>query len=267
MFRTYRHASERSKMKLKDKVAIITGASKGIGKAIAERYAQEGARVMLASRSLAALEEIANQIKDSGGQAAAMQVDVCDHDSIEDLIRRTVSEYGNLDIMVNNAGISSAHASVELTPDVWDQAVKTDLYGVFYGCQSAARVMMNQASGGCIINITSMYGISAVPMRAAYCASKAGANMLTRVLSSEWASYGIRVNAIAPGYIRTELVQDIIDRGILDKEAIEKRTPLGRMGEVRDIEGLAVYLAGDEASFVTGSIFTVDGGWTAYGYI
>jgi 3-oxoacyl-[acyl-carrier protein] reductase len=254
-------------MKLKDKVAIITGASKGIGKAIAERYAKEGARVMLASRSLEVLEEIANQIKDSGGQASAMEVDVCDHDSIEDLVRRTVSEYSCLDIMVNNAGISSAHASVDLTPDIWDQAVKTDLYGVFYGCQSAARVMMNQAFGGCIINITSMYGISAVPMRAAYCASKAGANMLTRVLSSEWASHGIRVNAIAPGYIRTELVQDIIDRAILDTEAIEKRTPLGRMGEVRDIEGLAVYLAGDEASFVTGSIFTVDGGWTAYGYI
>jgi NAD(P)-dependent dehydrogenase (short-subunit alcohol dehydrogenase family) len=127
--------------------------------------------------------------------------------------------------------------------------------------------MMKQASGGCIINITSMYGTSAVPMRAAYCASKAGANMLTKVLSSEWAAHGIRVNAIAPGYIRTELIQDIIDRGILDTEAIEKRTPLGRIGEVRDVVGMAVYLAGEEASFMTGSIIHVDGGWTAYGYI
>ena len=254
-------------MKLKDKVAIITGASKGIGKAIAERYAKEGARVMLASRSVAVLKEIAKAIVDSGGIASAMEVDVCNHRSVETLVRKTASEFGRLDIMVNNAGISSAHASVELSPEIWDQAVKTDLYGVFYGCQSAARIMMNQASGGCIINITSMYGISAVPMRAAYCASKAGANMLTRVLSSEWASHGIRVNAIAPGYIRTELVQDIIDRGILDTAAIEKRTPLGRIGEVRDVIGMAVYLAGEEASFMTGSIITVDGGWTAYGYL
>ena len=254
-------------MKLKDKVAIITGASKGIGKAIAERYAQEGALVMLASRSVDVLKEIANRIAESGGQASAMGVDVCDHGSIDALVRQTVSVYGRLDIMVNNAGISSAHESMDLPPETWDEAVKTDLYGVFYGCQSAARVMKDQASGGCIINITSMYGISAVPMRAAYCASKAGANMLTRVLAGEWASHGIRVNAIAPGYIRTELVQDIIDRGILDTQAIEKRTPLGRIGEVRDVVGMAAYLAGEEATFMTGSIITVDGGWTAYGYI
>jgi 3-oxoacyl-[acyl-carrier protein] reductase len=254
-------------MKLEDKVAVITGASKGIGKAIAERYAKEGARVMLASRSVAVLKEIAKEINASGGQASAMEVDVCDHHSIEALVSQTVSVYGCLDIMVNNAGISAAHPSMDLTPEIWDQAVKTDLYGVFYGCQSAARIMRDQASGGCIINITSMYGTSAVPMRAAYCASKAGANMLTKVLSSEWAAHGIRVNAIAPGYIRTELIQDIIDRGILDTEAIEKRTPLGRIGEVRDVVGMAVYLAGEEASFMTGSIIHVDGGWTAYGYI
>ncbi len=254
-------------MKLKDKVAIITGASKGIGKAIAERYVQEGARVVLASRSVEVLQEIANQITDSGGQASAMHVNVCDHESIEALVRQTVSEYGGLDIMVNNAGISSAHASMDLTPEIWDQALKTDLYGVFYGCQSAARIMQDQASGGSIINITSIYGISAAPMRAAYCASKAGANMLTKVLAGEWACHGIRVNAIAPGYIRTELVQDIIDRGILDTDAIEKRTPLGRIGEVRDVVGMAAYLAGDEAAFMTGSILTVDGGWTAYGYL
>ena len=254
-------------MKLKDKVAIITGASKGIGKAIAQRYAQEGARVMLASRSVDVLKEIANQIIESGGQAAATEVDVCDHGSIEALVHETVAAFGQLDIMVNNAGISSAHESMDLSPEIWDQAVKTDLYGVFYGCQSAARIMKEQASGGCIINITSMYGISAVPMRAAYCASKAGANMLTRVLAGEWASHGIRVNAIAPGYIRTELVQDIIDRGILDTESIENRTPLGRLGEVGDLEGMAVYLASEESSFMTGSIITLDGGWTAYGYI
>ena len=112
-----------------------------------------------------------------------------------------------------------------------------------------------------------MYGLVAAPMRAAYCASKAGANMLTKVLAVEWADKNIRVNAIAPGYIRTELVQGIIDKGILDVTAIEKRTPKGRMGEVKDLMEIAVYLASDEASFMTGSIITIDGGWTAYGYL
>jgi NAD(P)-dependent dehydrogenase (short-subunit alcohol dehydrogenase family) len=168
--------------------------------------------------------------------------------------------------MVNNAGISMAHPSEDLSPEEWTRAVETDLFGVFYGCQSAARQMMRQG-GGCIINITSVYGLVAAPMRAAYCASKAGANILTKVLAIEWASKKIRVNAIAPGYIRTELVQDLIDQGILPVGAIEKRTPQGRIGEVEDVVGLAVYLASDEASLMTGSIVNIDGGWTAYGYL
>jgi NAD(P)-dependent dehydrogenase (short-subunit alcohol dehydrogenase family) len=127
--------------------------------------------------------------------------------------------------------------------------------------------MMKQEDGGCIINITSMYGEAAIPLRAAYCTSKAGANMLTKLLASEWAQKNIRVNAIAPGYIRTDLVQGLIDQGSLPVDAIKKRTPQGRIGEVEDVVGLAVYLAGDESKYMTGSIVTVDGGWTAYGYL
>jgi NAD(P)-dependent dehydrogenase (short-subunit alcohol dehydrogenase family) len=253
-------------MKLKNRVAVITGASKGIGKGIAIRYAQEGAAVVVVSRSMDALSAIADEIRKSGGQALALPVDVRRSDSVQEVVDKAVQKYGKLDIMVNNAGVSMAHPSEELSGEDWIRALETDLFGVFYGCQSAGRQMMKQG-GGCIINITSIYGIVAAPMRAAYCASKAGANMLTKVLASEWASKNIRVNAIAPGYIRTELVQGVIDKGILPVGAIEKRTPQGRIGEVQDVLGAAVYLASDEASFVTGSIVTVDGGWVAYGYI
>ncbi|MBW2632649.1 MAG: 3-oxoacyl-ACP reductase FabG [Deltaproteobacteria bacterium] len=253
-------------MKLQDKVALITGASKGIGKGIALRYAQEGATVVLASRSMDLLSMAADEIKSRGGQALALEVDVRSSDSIQIAVDRTVAQFGRLDIMVNNAGISMAHPSENLAPEDWTRAVETDLFGVFYGCQSAARQMMKQ-EGGCIINITSIYGLVAAPMRAAYCASKAAGNMLTKVLASEWAAKKIRVNAIAPGYIRTELVQGVIDKGLLPVGAIEKRTPLGRMGEVEDVLGAAVFLAGDEADYITGSILTVDGGWTAHGYL
>jgi len=253
-------------MRLNNKVAIITGASKGIGEGIATRYAQEGAAIILASRSLDRLSAIAEKINSEGGQALALEVDVRQSESIQAMVNKTVENFGRLDIMVNNAGISMAQPSEELSPEDWTRAVETDLFGVFYGCQSAARQMIHQG-GGCIINITSVYGIVAAPMRAAYCASKAGGNMLTKVLASEWASKKIRVNAIAPGYVRTELVTDLIDKGVIPVDTIEKRTPQGRMGEVEDVLGAAVFLASEEAAFVTGSILTVDGGWTAYGYL
>jgi len=256
----------KGRMKLKGKVAIITGASKGIGKGIAVRYAQEGAAVVLASRAMDLLTPIASQINQEGGKALAWEVDVTRFESVSTMVDKSVEQFGRLDIMVNNAGISMAHPSEELSPQDWQRALDTDLSGVFYGCQCAARKMIPQG-GGCIINITSVYGIVAAPGRAAYCASKAACNMLTKVLAIEWAKKNIRVNAIAPGYIRTELVQGVIDKGMLPIGAIEKRTPLGRIGEVEELLGLSVYLASDESGFMTGSVVNIDGGWEAYGYI
>jgi NAD(P)-dependent dehydrogenase (short-subunit alcohol dehydrogenase family) len=254
-------------MKLKGKVAIITGASRGIGKGIAVRYAEEGASVVVASRSMALLKKVVEEIRDKGGRALAIDLDVTEYESIEGVMSKTVAEFGRLDIMVNNAGISMAKPSAELSPRDWQRALETDLSGVFYGCQCAAKEMIRQGEGGCIINITSVYGLVAAPGRAAYCSSKAAANMLTKVLAIEWAKNKIRVNAIAPGYFRTEMVQGVIDSGMLPLGAIEKRTPLGRIGEVPEILGLAVYLAGDESAYMTGSIINIDGGWEAYGFL
>lgn len=195
-------------MKLQGKVAIITGASKGIGKGIALRFAEEGAAVVLASRSPDILRAITDQIKNAGGKALALEVDVTNYDSVVQMVDKSVEHFGRLDVMVNNAGISMARPSEDITPEDWHRALATDLYGVFYGCQCAAQKMIPQG-GGCIINITSVYGIVAAPGRAAYCSSKAAANMLTKVLAVEWAKKNIRVNAIAPGYFRTELVQGL----------------------------------------------------------
>lgn len=253
-------------MRLKDKVAIVTGASKGIGKAIALGYAKEGASVVLASRSLETLQIIEREIKRAGGEALALPLDVRDPGSIQTVIEKTVSAYGRLDILVNNAGISMARSSEELSDEDWKNAVETDLFGVFYGCRAAARVMIPQG-GGSIINVTSVYGMIAAPRRLAYCASKAGANMLTKVLAAEWAKKHIRVNAIAPGYTRTELVDDVIEKGMISLEAIEKRTPMGRIAESEEMVGLAVFMASDESSYMTGSIVNIDGGWVAYGYL
>ncbi|MBW2561773.1 MAG: 3-oxoacyl-ACP reductase FabG [Deltaproteobacteria bacterium] len=253
-------------MKLKDKVAIVTGASKGIGKAIAEAYAREGASVVLASRSLNVLETNAQEIKQAGGEAMAVSVDIRKVESINDLVKKTVDRYGRLDLLVNNAGITMGGPSEDLAPEDWRMALETDLFGVFFASQAAARIMMPQGGGG-IINISSVNGILAAPRRAAYCASKAAVNGLTKVLAIEWADRKIRVNAIAPGYVRTELVQDVIDKGAISLDAILRRTPQGRIGEVEDIAGLAVYMASDESSYMTGSIVNIDGGWAAYGYL
>lgn len=253
-------------MKLKDKVAIITGAGKGIGKAIARGYAKEGATVVLAARSLDLLQIIEREIKTAGGEALALPLDVRDPAGFQNVIEKTVSAYGRLDILVNNAGISMARSSEELSDEDWKNALETNLFGVFYGCRAAARVMIPQG-GGSIINVTSIYGMTAAPRRLAYCAAKAGANMLTKVLAAEWAKKNIRVNAIAPGYTRTELVDDVIEKGMISLEAIEKRTPMGRIAESEEMVGLAVYMASDEASYLTGSIVNIDGGWIAYGYL
>ena len=253
-------------MKLKNKVAIVTGASKGIGKAIATTFAKEGASVVVASRSLNVLEAIVQDIQKSGGEAMAVSVDIRKVESINNLVKKAVDRYGRLDLLVNNAGITMGGPSEDLSPEDWRIALETDLFGVFFASQAAARVMMPQG-GGNIINISSVNGILAAPRRAAYCASKAAVNELTKVLAIEWADRRIRVNAIAPGYVRTELVQDVIDKGAISLEAILKRTPQGRIGEVEDIAGLALYMASDESAYMTGSIVNIDGGWLAYGYL
>ncbi len=253
-------------MKLQNKIALVTGASKGLGKAIALRFCTEGATVLLASRNMSSLRELSGRINNSGGHALPISVDVTDPVSVQQAVDSAVENFGRLDIMVNNAGISMIVPTVELSTDQWRNAMETNLFGVFYGCRAAGRQMIKQGSG-CIINVSSILGQNAAPMRAAYSTSKAAVNMLTKVLAIEWAKEKIRVNAIAPGYICTEMVQKSMDQKLFSSMEIEKRTPLGRLGNADDIAAAALFVASDEASFMTGEILTIDGGWTAYGYV
>lgn len=253
-------------MKLKNKIALVTGASKGLGKAIALRLSTEGATVLLASRNIASLTELSDQINNCGGRTLAISMNVTDPASVQRAVDSAVKNFGRLDIMVNNAGISMIVPTVELSTDQWCLAMETNLFGVFYGCRSAGQQMIKQGSG-CIINISSILGQNAAPMRAAYSTSKAAVNMLTKVLAIEWAKEKIRVNAIAPGYIHTEMVQKSMDKDLFSDEMIKKRTPMGRLGSVEDIAEAALFVASDAASFMTGEILTIDGGWTAYGYV
>ena len=218
---------------------------------------------MLASRSIDLLSSIAGQIGKEGGKALAVELDVRKYESIENMVNKTVEHFGRLDILVNNAGIGMAVPSEELNPKHWQRALDIDLSGVFYGCQCAARKMIPQG-GGSIINITSAFGLVAVPARAAYCASKAGCNMLTKVLAVEWAKKKIRVNAIAPGWVTVENYWNVLP-GFNEKDAMEsakKAVPVARYGLPIDIAKLAVFLCTDDAGYIVGQTIVADGGTT-----
>jgi len=251
-------------VKLNDKVVIVTGGSRGIGRGIGMRFLREGARVIFVYRSAPGFTD---EIKQLGEQATALQADIADADAAAGIVAETVSRYGRLDILVNCAGINRVSPSELLPAADWDRIIQVNLNGLFYCCQAAGRQMIAQRTGGSIINVSSGYGQVAAPERAPYCSSKAAVIMLTKVLGIEWARHGVRVNALAPGYTSTEMVRRIIADGILDEAAIRRRTPLGRLCEIPDVENAAVFLATEQSAFITAETITIDGGWTAYGYL
>jgi NAD(P)-dependent dehydrogenase (short-subunit alcohol dehydrogenase family) len=252
---------------LAGKVALVTGASRGIGKACALALAEAGADVVCAATTAANAEPVAEQVRALGRRALAAAAEVQDAAQVGALFDAAEGALGGVDILVNNAGISVPQLILEMDETTWDRVVDTNLKGVFLCAQRAARGMQARGAGGAIVNIGSLAGENAFPMRANYCASKAGVHHLTRVMAIEWARLGIRVNCVAPGYVLTELVQELHAQGRLQISALEARTPQGRLGTPRDIADAVVYLAGDGAAYVTGSVLLVDGGWHAYGHV
>jgi len=247
---------------LEGKIAVVTGSSRGIGQAIAEAFARGGATVVVSARDLERTEQVAAGIVSSGGRAYAIPANVTMAADVEHLVRVTVEQFGRLDILVNNAGISPYWKGAEQTAESeWDEVIATNLKGTFLCAQAVGRVMIPQKSGS-IINMSSIGGQVALPNLAAYCASKGGVEQLTKVLAVEWAQHHIRVNAIAPGYVETDLTRGIQKRPRL-QEAISRQTPLGRLATAEELTGAAVYLASDASSYVTGQTLLVDGGWTA----
>jgi NAD(P)-dependent dehydrogenase (short-subunit alcohol dehydrogenase family) len=259
-------------MRLFNKVALVTGAGRGIGAAIAQKMAAEGARLVLVSRTLEQLESQRQRIIDAGGPPAqAMAVDVSQHAAVTAMIEAVLERWGRIDVLVNAAGNSVAGPSETLALDDWRRCLATNLDGTFFCCQAVGAHMIARAksgdAGGKIINITSLVAHAAIPERAAYAASKGGVKQLSQNLAVEWAPYGIQVNTISPGFILTEIVRDYIARGIHQPERMVARIPAGRMGEVEDVAGPAVFLASSESDYVTGTTLIVDGGWMANGYV
>lgn len=254
-------------MKLEGKTALVTGSSRGIGRAIALAFAAEGADVALnCSASVPAAEEVAAQIKVMGKRAVVIQADVADKSAVDSMVDKVIAEFGRLDVLVNNAGMSVVSPSAELEEDRWRRGMDVMLNGVFFCSQAAGRVMIKQKSGS-IINIASINGIGAFPERVCYGTAKAGVMQMTKVLGTEWARHNINVNAIAPGYVKTDLVENLIEKGTLDEKELEGRVPAGRLAEVEDIAGAAVFLASADSRYIQGQTIVVDGGWTAYGYL
>jgi NAD(P)-dependent dehydrogenase (short-subunit alcohol dehydrogenase family) len=244
------------------KIAVVTGAARGLGLGMARRFAQAGAHPVLADIEAAA-KNAAAALTAEGLPASYEALDVRVPSQSVALVDRAVKRHGRIDVWVNNAGIARIGAAEAMSPTDWDESLAVMLSGVFYCSQAAGRQMLAQG-GGVIINIASVDGFKAIEGRAAYCTAKAGVIMLTQVLGIEWAQRGVRVVGIAPGVVLTELVKQVIADGWASSTRYETRTPLRRLGTVEDIAEAAVFLASDEASYITAETLRVDGGWVAY---
>ncbi|GAA3602498.1 glucose 1-dehydrogenase [Gibbsiella greigii] len=244
---------------LQGKRALVTGATRGIGQALAIGLAQAGAQVIVAGRQRAALQAVAQQLNNGGEHPQMVQLDVQDPASIRAAFASLADK--PLDILINNAGIEQVRPSLEVDEALWDSILNTNLKGAFFCAQAAARLMMAQG-GGSIINLCSLTTAVGVPGATAYGASKSGLAGMTRALASEWAPHGIRVNGIGPGYFQTAMT-DVFYQDSEWCSAMQIKIPIGRFGELQDLIGAAIFLASPAAAYITGQILYVDGGYLA----
>lgn len=244
-------------MRLKNKVAIITGGGNGIGRATALAFAREGAKVVVADLNLEAANKVVAEISSASGEARSEHVNVAEAAQVERMVQNTVSTWGCLDILVNNAGILADARLVKMPVEQWQRVIDVNLKGVFLCAQAAAKVMEAQNAGGVILNAASVVGLYGNFGQSNYVAAKAGVIGMTKTWARELGKKGIRVNAVAPGFIATEMVQAMPEKVIA---MMKEKNPLGRMGTPEDIANAYVFLASEEASFITGTVLSVDGG-------
>lgn len=243
---------------LTDKVAVVTGASRGIGREIAQKLARAGATVVCVSRTEADIKTVADSINSQNGTAHYFAADISDAESFKELVKYTLDQCDRIDILVNNAGVTRDMLLMRMSEADWDLVLNINLKGAFIGTKAVVRPMMKQRSGR-IINISSVVGLTGNAGQANYAASKAGLIGFTKSTAKEFASRGITANCIAPGYIETEMTSAIADKA---KETLLSQIPLGRIGKAADIAAMVNFLASDEAGYITGQTFTVDGGMT-----
>jgi 2-deoxy-D-gluconate 3-dehydrogenase len=248
---------------LDNRSAIVTGAGRGIGKAVALGLAREGADVGLVARSRDELELVAEEIRSLGRRTKVISADLIQIRDLPSIVTEIVEDLGQVDILVNNAGTNIPEEALEVNEENWNRIMDINLKAAFFMAQAVGKVMIEQGRGGRIINITSQTGSVALIKRSAYCASKAGLNMITKVLALEWASYGILVNAVAPTFIETEMSKGYLANPEFRRYALSKNL-LKRFGTPEDVVGAVIYLSASASSLVTGHILMVDAGWTAY---
>lgn len=252
-----------SPLELNGKVAVVVGGTSGIGRAIAHGLAQSGADVIPTSRRTEQVDAVAREIEELGRRSFRVTSDVSDRASLERVLATAIKEFGQVDILVNSAGRTKRAPTLDFTEDDWNAIIDTNLTGTLRACQVFGRHMLERESGS-IINIASLSTFVALYEVAAYSASKAAVASLTKSLAIEWSNRGVRVNAIAPGVFRTPLNEKLLDETERGREFLW-RTPMKRFGKVEELAGAAIFLASDAASFVTGEILTVDGGFLASG--
>ncbi len=248
-------------MRLKNKVAIITGAASGIGKATAKLFAEYGAKIVVADIDEDGGNQTVTDIQDAGYKAIFVQTDVTIKDHTEQMVEKTVETYGKLDILFNNAGIAMRLPVAELSEEDWHRCLDVNLTGVFL-CAKAAIPAMQKNGGGSIINMSSIYGIVGADVRAAYVASKGAVTNLTRGMALDYAQDNIRVNCICPGFVETPLVAGVV-KNPEEYQKLANKHPMRRLGQPEEIAYGALYLASDESAFVTGIALPIDGGYTA----
>jgi NAD(P)-dependent dehydrogenase (short-subunit alcohol dehydrogenase family) len=248
--------------RLDGQIALVTGASTGLGRGCALALADAGAHVALTSRDVARVEPVASEVQAMGRRALPLSLEVTRLESIDAALAAVLDEFGRIDVLINNAGINIPEPALEVSEEHWDRILDTNLKGLFFCAQKVGRVMVRQGRGK-IVNVASQMGLVGGRLRAAYCSSKGGVVQLTKVLAIEWSARGVNVNAVAPTFLRTPFSEPMFADEAFLQEVVAK-IPLGRVGEVEDVLGAILFLASPASDLVTGHTLLVDGGWTAW---
>jgi NAD(P)-dependent dehydrogenase (short-subunit alcohol dehydrogenase family) len=248
---------------LSGRVALVTGAARGLGRAISLALAHAGADVALGLRDRNADAGVTAKIEALGRRALPLQMDVTSMDQISRAVEDAAAHFGNLDVLVNNAGIAPGNLAENVIEKDFDDTIAVNLKGTFFASQAAARIMIRQGSGGRIVNMSSQAGFAALPTESVYCMTKAGLVHLTKCLAVEWGKYGITVNAVAPTFIETPGTQECLGDPAFRADVVERIAALHRIGQPMDVAGAVVFLASPAASLITGHTVLIDGGWTA----